>query len=169
MEEQEDDMYYHSTYYRTMVEAEKIEDLIERLEYIKHRFKRYKKKNVFINGGMQVQIRGKDPIVLFETEIRKLKAQIKNKETLQKIEKTKPKAKGLWSLRQRYQLLEDIGIVKSIQTTVKLEDDKHFLISQMLCCDITNARKLFTGKYDKGELNEDELLKWTKKFKPDKS
>jgi hypothetical protein len=64
-----------------------------------------------------------------------------------------------WSLQQRYELLERIGIVKLLygSTNQGKKQFKDEVLSKILSCSVDNARKLQDGKYGKGRVDEVEL------------
>lgn len=71
-----------------------------------------------------------------------------------------------WSLRQRFELLSRMNLLKVIQTQDNLlEGEKHLLVSYLLNCSLDNARKLYSGTYNKGKVDEAEINSLLKNYK----
>lgn len=83
--------------------------------------------------------------------------------------KEKIKPKNGWSLIQRYELFNSLGFLDVVQKQSDLsEKDKHTIIAYLLDCNVDNARKLFTGTYNKGRVNKDEITNLLEGYKPPK-
>ena len=62
-----------------------------------------------------------------------------------------------WSLAQRYELLIMLGVIKKINLLDVSENSKHEIISNILNCNLDNARKIYTGTYNKGKVDIEKL------------
>lgn len=76
---------------------------------------------------------------------------------LDEIQINKKQSKHLLDNILRYEILENTGLIKTIQKLNILEDEKHELISQIMGIDKSNARKLFSNTYEKGGKKLEEI------------
>jgi hypothetical protein len=77
------------------------------------------------------------------------------------------KLKGdYWSLQERFDLLYDLGFVKQIQTHGNAPQSvRDEVLSKILGCDKTNARKLQNDSYGKGNRNKEKIIDLIRQLK----
>jgi len=69
----------------------------------------------------------------------------------------KPKAKDVWRLAARYELLRDLGIIDKLRTSVELIKDRQKILMQILGINEDTAKKLLEGSYKQSETQTDQL------------
>jgi hypothetical protein len=71
--------------------------------------------------------------------------------------KEKPKAKDVWRLAARYELLRDLGIIDKLRTSVELIKDRQKILMQILGINEDTAKKLLEDNYKQRETQTDQL------------
>lgn len=85
----------------------------------------------------------------------KLKKYITPPQPEQQPEPKKKQSKYVWGLVARYNFLKDLGVLDKLYKLT--ETDKAKAISQILNCNIDNAKKLKNGKYPTNETKDEQL------------
>ena len=60
-------------------------------------------------------------------------------------------------MKLRYELINDSGLLTNLIKSNIKESDKWDCISQILGVNVDNARKLYSGTYDKGKSSDEEI------------
>jgi len=69
----------------------------------------------------------------------------------------KPKSKDVWGLVARYNFLDELGVLKTLETSGLLKKDLQTVISKILGCNIYTARDLINREYNATETKNEQL------------